>query len=400
MGTNTQFDENFRMMWLSMNAASCRLKFFLLTGAVFSDMEYAMNQRKRKQVQGFFTRLCSALLICATLLPTSLAWAQEQKFTPAKLENDEGGPVSVAGKVTYTNAFFTLGVAEPMVILEDEAGFVDRNKGFILPKASQVLGQITSDFFTSPFSYTISLPIEPQATLRDVDQNGTKDKGVMVYAVAYWTNTFGDPFLEERDLGGGGWSTAYASTRVSELGDNKDEIVGGKLLVYAPDDQQGFPSDFGDDGKLFTKDDPIVGLPQGYTIVDMDTHPFTFDRTRHPEIDLIEPADTALADFSKLSYSSAFDAMIDKMSKEYAFTDYKHIDRAAKAKEFRPRFVKAEQDKDAKEYLRARCVILPGRSLMAMSAALIWRMTSNSPRAAGSVWRFVIWMMGARLSTM
>ena len=137
-----------------------------------------------------------------------MAWAQDQKIVPAKIEHDEGGPVSLAGKVTYTNAFFTLGVAEPMVILEDEAGFVDRNKGFLLPKASQVLGQITSDFFTSPFSYTISLPIEPQASLRDVDQNSTKDKGVMVYAIAYWTNTFGDPFLEERDLGGGGRSTA------------------------------------------------------------------------------------------------------------------------------------------------------------------------------------------------
>src|SRR6476469_1072360 len=108
-----------------------------------------MNQRS------FFTSIFSALLICATLLPTSVVWAQEQKVTPAKIEHDEGGPVSVAGKVTYTNAFFTAGVAEPMVILEDEAGFVDRNHGFLLPKASQVLGQITSDFFTSPFSYTI-----------------------------------------------------------------------------------------------------------------------------------------------------------------------------------------------------------------------------------------------------
>jgi len=311
-----------------------------------------MKQRRQSKVQRFLAQLCSLMLICASLLP-AIAWAQDQKPVPAKIEHDEGGPVSLAGKVTYTNAFFTLGVAEPMVILEDEAGFVDRNKGFLLPKASQVLGQITSSFFTSPFSYTISLPIEPQASLRDVDQNSNKDKGVMVYAIAYWTNTFGDPFLEERDLGGGGWSTAYASTRVSEQGDMKDEIVGGKLLVYTPDDKQGFPSDFGADNKLFTKDDPIVTLPQGYTVVNLDAHPFTFDRSRHPTIDLIEPEDTALADFSKLSYSKAFDGMVEKMSKEYAWTEYKQIDWDAKAKEFRPRFVKAETDKDSKEYLRA-----------------------------------------------
>ncbi|MCX6046479.1 MAG: S41 family peptidase [Chloroflexi bacterium] len=312
-----------------------------------------MKDPHSTNLQKIFTRICSALLICATILPASAVWAQTTSLPPAKIVNDEGGPVSVSGQVNYTNAFFTLGVAEPMVILEDEAGFVDRNKGFLLPKASQVLGQITSDFFTSPFSYTISLPIEPQASLRDVDENGAKDKGVMVYAVAYWTNTFGDPFLEERDLYGGGWSTAYASTDVSEEGDTKDEIVGGKLLVYAPDAQQGFPSDFGTDGKLFTKDDPIVGLPQGYTIVDLDSHPFTFDRTRHPTINLIEPAESALADFSALSYSKAFDAMVEKMRKEYAWTDYKHIDWDAKAKEFRPRFEKAEADKNGTEYLRA-----------------------------------------------
>lgn len=298
-------------------------------------------------------RLLTLFFVGSSVLSVSAAWAQDKKFTPAKLVHEEGGPVSVNGKVTYTNAFFTLGVAEPMVILEDEAGFVDRNHGFLFPKSSQTLGQITSDFYTSPFSYTIQLPIEPQATLRDVDEDNQKDQGVMVYAIAYWTNTFGDPYLESRDQGGGGWSTAYASTRVSEEADSKGEITGGKLLIYAPDDQQGFPADFGADGKLFTKDDPIVGLPQGYTVVDLDAHPFTFDRTRHPVIDLIEPSSTAIADFSKLSYSAAFDAMIEKMRKEYAWTDYKQIDWDAKAQEFRPAFVKAEAAKDSRAYLRA-----------------------------------------------
>ncbi len=302
-----------------------------------------------------YLRILLTVVICGgMLLPSLPLLAQDDNpFPPAQIVNDEGGPVAVHGEVTYTNSFFTTGVAAPMVILEDEAGFVDRNEHFILPPESQTLGQITSDFYTSPFSYTVALPIEPQATLRDVDNNGAEDTGVMVYAVAYWTNTFGDPFLEERDLYGGGWSTAYASTRVSEDVSTKREIVGGIFLVYAPDDQQGFPNGFGEDGLLFTEDDPIVGLPQGYTVVNMDTDPFTFDRSAEPRIDLIEPEGSALSDFSGMSYSEAFDAMIEKMRNEYAFTDYKHIDWDAKIAEFRPRFVEAETTNDAKAYRQA-----------------------------------------------
>src|SRR5690606_39707887 len=52
--------------------------------------------------------------------------------------------------------------ALPIFVLEDQAGFVDRDRSFILPAQSQTLGQITSDFYTSPFTYSLALPIEPQ----------------------------------------------------------------------------------------------------------------------------------------------------------------------------------------------------------------------------------------------
>ena len=43
-----------------------------------------------------------------------------------------------------------------------------------------------------------------------------------------------------------------------------------------------------------------------------------------------------------MSYTEAFDAMVDKFSHEYAFTELKGIDWAAKAAEFRPAFQAAE----------------------------------------------------------
>ncbi|MFN8529208.1 MAG: S41 family peptidase [Anaerolineae bacterium] len=288
-------------------------------------------------------------LVVISLFGTLIAAAQDGA-PPAPITNDEGGPVAITGSVTYTNTYFTAGVSEPLVMLEDEAGFVDRNLGFLMPVSSQVLGQITSDFFTSPFTYSIELPIEPHGTYRDVDQNGSTDQGVQIYAVAYWTNTWGDPYLEERDLFGGGWSTAYASTNVSQDAATLNEIQGGKLLIYSPDDQQGFSSGFGEDGLLFTADDPIVTLPQGYTVVDLDTDPFTFDRSAHPVIDLIEPEATALDDYSGLSYTDAFDAMIEKFQNEYAFSEYKEIDYNALIAEFRPRFEAADANADPAAY--------------------------------------------------
>jgi C-terminal processing protease CtpA/Prc len=288
----------------------------------------------------------------ATAMPTSPPAPAATSAVPV-ISAQASGPKIVTGIVTYTNAFFTGGVAEPEVILEDEGGFVTRNRKFVIPVESQVIGQLTSDFYTSPFSYSLALPAEPNGTLHDVNHDGKGDKGVMIFAVAYWTNTWGDPYLERRDQGGGGWSSAYASTKVSEDRDTYLEVYGGKYLVYAPDDQQQFPAGFGPDKKLFTDDDPIMNLPAGWSVVDMNQTPFVIDRSEKPVIDLIEPAGSAQDDFSQLSYPEAFDKMVDKFKKEYAWTELKNIDWDAKAREFRPRFEAAEKNNDQHAYALA-----------------------------------------------
>lgn len=273
--------------------------------------------------------------------------------TASFIVNDEGGPVRITGVLTYTHPFFTLGVDAPMVILEDQAGFIDRDETYIFPIESQTIGQITSDFYTSPFSYSLALPIEPQGGWRDVDFDDQEEQGIQLFAIAFWTNTFGDPFLQERDIGGGGWSTAYASTVISRELEKEHEIVGGKLLIYAPDDQQQFPQQFGPDGLLFTGDEPMVTLPAGYTLVDLDTEPFTFDRSRHIQVDLLEPDGAALVDYSDLSYADAFTALVDQLEIEYSFTEYKGVDWDALREAFLPRFEAADADGDAQAYRRA-----------------------------------------------
>ncbi|MCY3976927.1 MAG: S41 family peptidase [Chloroflexi bacterium] len=298
---------------------------------------------------------CLALLLAA---PALAIGEKEDDDAPAnsapppavaRVINDEGGPVVITGELHYTNAFFTSGVDDPLIILEDQAGFIDRNKNFILSLESQVPGQITSDFFTSPFSYSLALPLAPKGSLRDVDNDGEDDTGVMVFVIGYWTNIFGGPLLDECDQHGGGWSTRYASTRASFDPATRYEIIGGKFIIYAPEAGQGFPAGFGDDGLLFTADDPIVTVPPGYSLVNMDERPFVFDRAARPTVDLIEPAAAAINDFSGLSYSEAFSAMIDLFRREYAYTELYQLDWDALEETYAPRFAEAAEAEDAEE---------------------------------------------------
>ena len=260
-----------------------------------------------------------------------------------------------------------------MIILEDQAGFIDRNEYFIIPLASQVPGQIISDYFTSPFSYSLSLPLEPNGGLRDVDNDGEDDTGVMVFAIAHWTNIFGGPLLDKCDQRGGGWSTAYASTRGSDDPDTRLEIIGGKFIIFVPEAGQGFPAGFGDDGLLFTDDDPIVTVPPGYSVVDLDETPFVFDRAARPIVDLIEPEAAAINDFSDLSYTDAFTAMVDLFRREYAYTELYGLDWDWLEETYEPRLPKLRKRRRKKSDpppSHSPCAISSGRFPMVMSACL------------------------------
>ncbi len=188
----------------------------------------------------------------------------------------------------------------------------------------------------------------------DVDQNGDTNPGVQVFAIAYWSNTWGGPFLEERD--GTGWSTAYVSTITDP--DNNDEIKGGTLVVWAPDDLQGFPSGFGADKLLFTEDDPIQTMPAGYSLVDLNQDPFKVWKEARPNITLNE-GDIALNDYSADSYSDAFEKLFKKVSLEYPFTQDKGIDWQALHDEFAPRIDSAKNKTDFYNALRSFTYSIP-----------------------------------------
>lgn len=131
--------------------------------------------------------------------------------------------------------------------------------------------------------------------------------------------------------------------------ENKDEITGGTLIIWAADSQQEFPSNFGKDGLLFTKDDPQMSIPAGYSVVNLDTEPFELKRENVVDVTLYEPEDIAVKDFSDMSYTEAFDSMFEIASKEYAFNgiEGKQPDWDALYAETAPKVADAEDDRDA-----------------------------------------------------
>lgn len=285
------------------------------------------------------------LLLALILLSSSLTFAQ--RIEPADVINEEGGAVFITGEADYTFPYFELFLPEPYVVLYDVTGLVERDPDFYPSIESQTFGVITSNPFESPFTYELSLPIRPRGALSDVDLDNRSDDGVMIFAISITSNTWADPFLEERDnFVTGVVSSALISTDV----DSYLELYSGKLIVYAADDEQGFPAGYGDDGRLFTDDDPIVLLPQGYTVVDITDAEFTFDRAAEPEVALLETEDAALDDFSDMGYLEAYDAMIELLLREYAFTEYKDIDWDAIDEDFRSRVEEADEADDFEAY--------------------------------------------------
>ncbi len=292
------------------------------------------------------------LTVLFTLVGNTVVAQEGQETPPAEIVNDEGGPVVIKGEYAYSDPELPDKGSQPVVFLGDvsnlfvEGGF-DFSTEYLNLDSLQVLAFNTSDIHDGPLTYEIQLPIDPVGKLDDVDNDSEADTGVKVYSVNFSFNTIDDPYIDKREF------IYYSSLTSSQDFETQYQITGGTFVVYAPDEGEGFPSGFGDDGKLFSEDDPIVTIPQGWTVVYMDSDPFTFDRSREGTVNVVESEGTEYVDYSDLSYTESFDQMVDMMRKKYAFTDLKGIDWDAKITEFRPRFEEAEKNQDVMAYYLA-----------------------------------------------
>ncbi|HUI90577.1 MAG TPA: S41 family peptidase [Anaerolineales bacterium] len=242
--------------------------------------------------------------------------------------------------------------SERQVVLTDLHGFVIRNKQWELPVDSQALGYVQYDPSSGTGKYELALPEIPDATFNNVGNKNPQDTGVQIFAVDYEPVIYGSPFEtgDDRLLG---WPTDDASIKVDSERD--DEINGGTVIVWAPDDKQYFPTGFGADNKLFTADDPTAPLPAGYTVVNLDTSPFSFSQSPQQDITLYESPEAKPHDFSKESYTQAFDDLVSFLKTDYAFDGIqgKQPNWDQLVANIRPRVQQAQQSQDKYAFYEA-----------------------------------------------
>jgi C-terminal processing protease CtpA/Prc len=289
--------------------------------------------------------------VTPTVQPTATAETLEDTVvsdeTDASL-GSEDDPVQITGDIEVSNVqIVNVYYFERFVMLEDLTGFVQRDYEYAQPVESQVLGPVAINE-DGEFTYTLNLPAQPNSQFNDVNQDGEEDTGIQIWQVVMNANYMDDPFLSDEEIGG--WSGSYTSARINA--EFKNEIIGGKLVVWAPDRNQVFPSSFGEDGLLFTSDDPISAIPAGYSIINLDVDPFEWTKESVSSITLYE-GDITVNDFSEMGWLAAFDALHDQISLEYPFTDVKQVDWDSLYDEFAQRIEIAEVEDDINAYFLA-----------------------------------------------
>ena len=287
--------------------------------------------------------LAVLLLGGLTLVSTGNAHAQDEcPVIPA----DGPGVQRIDGQGTYSFYGIPLIVVDqPVVAMVDDGLAAQGDLESFPPSAGQVIGELTSDFFTTPFSFTINLPAVGNGLQVDLDQDDVDEAGVQIYRVIVGQNVNNTVPLV--GVSAAGILTSY--DRDSET----DEIIQGAVVVYAPDDQQGFPCGYGADGKLFTDDDPIVTLPQGFTVANIADGMITFDRSAVAGVTVADPPGAGSPDFSDQGIVESFNTLTDFLRERYVFNEFKGIDWDALHAKYLPRVEEAEANEDLGAYFLA-----------------------------------------------
>src|SRR5690606_17799284 len=182
------------------------------------------------------------------------------------------------------------------------------------PPEAQVLGRINGDIVSG--DYVIELPVTPQAAPLDFDGDPASPPAVQVFMTATFIDFLGDEYVNR------GESPMDMSVRLEPL---TYHIVGGHVVVWSPAEGEAFPGGLGPDGAAFSADDPLMALPAGWSVISLETDPFTVLRDETVDVPIFESIG-ALNDYSDLTYREAWEDLFERTRETYPFTGEKNLD--------------------------------------------------------------------------
>lgn len=209
---------------------------------------------------------------------------------------------SVEGRILAPlNAY--LPVDAVVVLMDRTETILTRQHDQPVPESAQVVGDLLLRENSAEFR--ITLPPQP-------------GRDVRVFTVEIAQNYRGDrslhPVEQRTEQGVIAWRSIITS-------ETQPDLLGGALIVYAPEAGITFAGGRGSDGRLFTADDPLLVLPEGYSIVHLEDPSVRVSQTEPAELALHPIAGLLPVDLRGLSYGEAFDHLIELLRTRYAYTD-------------------------------------------------------------------------------
>jgi C-terminal processing protease CtpA/Prc len=145
------------------------------------------------------------------------------------------------------------------IVLVDVSALVDgkpeESSGYTISRKVESVSDVDALVF--------QLPLTPQGTKVDFNEEGLNDPGVQIFALKVK-----DALTDTAPFSGKYMNLSFpplAGLSLQFDTENYANIQSGWMLVWAADNQQLFPVGSGDDGVLFTDDDPVQPLDLGYT---------------------------------------------------------------------------------------------------------------------------------------
>jgi C-terminal processing protease CtpA/Prc len=250
------------------------------------------------------------LVVMGTLVIPAAALSPDRS-SPRQIA---GEPHVITGSYITTNPIYPTIGADTGVVLYDLAGQVRMDFDFQSPPSAQVLGTLDGDIVSG--SYTLSLPDTPNGTLLDFDGDPLTPPAVQVFGTVTFIEYLGGPYIDRGEM------PLDLSVRLDPM---TFQVVGGTVIVWSADDGELFPASAGPDGAVFTADDPLMELPAGWSVVELDGDPFTVIRDETVDVTIVESMG-GLNDYSDMSYLDAWNTLFQRTQETYPFTVEKGID--------------------------------------------------------------------------